>query len=300
MQGQQQLPRPHSPSDNAFNNVHHKSSLHNTDAIFIPNSQNMYNPVHLSSDYPSDDGQKQQAAKVNGFMTAQYRNSSSFTVFPGSSRPRQHSSNVLGGAPFRDASANFSHPYPTATDVFQSTSLSHITSPTQPQLQSNTAHPFESIHHSRVFDYSNNVQQSNGDPNAHRKPSFGLVDYGTGPSSALLPSHQVGSGGKPGASQQHFLPPIQQHSGYSHTASQPPFANGVHVQSQTPYGPHLQTGGSTSNNGAGASTVASMNQLNAATPINPSLEEISTIFVVGFPEDMQVYITNIIYAIIGF
>ncbi|KAI0309510.1 hypothetical protein OF83DRAFT_1038947, partial [Amylostereum chailletii] len=75
----------------------------------------------------------------------------------------------------------------------------------------------------------------------------------------------------------------QLHNGF--TGPQPPFLNGLHhqsMQSQTPYGPHLP-----------ASTTAPMtsqpstNHANAAQAPPGPQEEISTIFVVGFPEDMQ-------------
>jgi hypothetical protein len=59
--------------------------------------------------------------------------------------------------------------------------------------------------------------------------------------------------------------------------------NGLHpqqMQSQTPYGPHLPTSVS-------APVVSQVNHASNATQPS-SQEEISTIFVVGFPEDMQV------------
>jgi hypothetical protein len=278
MQSQQQqssLPRPHSPTDNSFNNIHHqtvKPSLHNPDALFIHNSQQLSNQnmYSIPSDFSSDDAQKQQSLQMNGFA-APYRSSASFSVFSNSNRQRHPT--ALGGGPFRNTTSNFSHPYPTTTDVYASGSLSHMTSPTLSQLQP-SAHAFESIHHTRGFDYPNTGQQSNGDASLHRKLSYGMADFGNGPSSMLLQSHQVSAGGK---STSQLLPP---HSGYS---SQTPFQNGVHVQSQTPYGPHLQTNGPITAGGANP-----INQLNGGPPPNSSQEEISTIFVVGFPEDMQV------------
>jgi len=57
------------------------------------------------------------------------------------------------------------------------------------------------------------------------------------------------------------------------------YLNGLaHMQSQTPYGPHLPS----------ASTTVPMHSV-SGTVTNPTqVEEISTIFVVGFPDDMQV------------
>lgn len=66
------------------------------------------------------------------------------------------------------------------------------------------------------------------------------------------------------------------------------FTNGVSLTSQTPYGPHVPAPTSaavpSASNGVPPSLSANMNT--AANP--PTTEEISTIFVVGFPEDMQV------------
>ena len=60
---------------------------------------------------------------------------------------------------------------------------------------------------------------------------------------------------------------------------QAPYLNGLaHMQSQTPYGPHLPS----------ASATVPMHSV-SGTVTNPTqVEEISTIFVVGFPDDMQV------------
>ena len=64
------------------------------------------------------------------------------------------------------------------------------------------------------------------------------------------------------------------------------YLNGLaHMQSQTPYGPHLPS----------ASTTVPMHSV-SGTVTNPTqVEEISTIFVVGFPDDMQV--RHIVYRI---
>jgi hypothetical protein len=69
--------------------------------------------------------------------------------------------------------------------------------------------------------------------------------------------------------------------------SQVPYMNGLtHMQSQTPYGPHLA--GSLSQAGA-ISTSTSMHLPNGTGQSSSvQQEEISTIFVVGFPDDMQV------------
>ena len=77
---------------------------------------------------------------------------------------------------------------------------------------------------------------------------------------------------------------------HSNSAGQVPYLNGIHLQSQTPYGPHLQSSGTVGAAGATRS-LGTSSQLNVtAEPQGGSSqqEEISTIFVVGFPDDMQV------------
>lgn len=90
-------------------------------------------------------------------------------------------------------------------------------------------------------------------------------------SVGVLPSHQ-------GAGKQGFSQPQQGHN-------YPPFLNGMH--SQTPYGPHVPA-----NMGQPAPNQPTNNSTTTAYVSNKETsnnqEEISTIFVVGFPEDMQV------------
>ncbi|KDR84070.1 hypothetical protein GALMADRAFT_219901 [Galerina marginata CBS 339.88] len=65
-------------------------------------------------------------------------------------------------------------------------------------------------------------------------------------------------------------------------------SNGIQLSSQTPYGPHVPAMGASSNPAVppGLTTSVSMNMANGANTTSNG-EEISTIFVVGFPEDMQ-------------
>lgn len=77
-----------------------------------------------------------------------------------------------------------------------------------------------------------------------------------------------------------------------HGAYPAPYTGGLHLSSQTPYGPHVpagpQSAGTGANNGGGPAAPPGLAPAaNTAGP-NPNSEEISTIFVVGFPEDMQV------------
>lgn len=160
-----------------------------------------------------------------------------------------------------------------------------MTSPTQSH-QSN---------HQGSFDLYNSINgnvngNGNGGSSAKQQQQSYLVDYNN--SSGVLQSHKA------------------QINGYSTSAA--PNSNpylsggalgtGLHISSQTPYGPHLQLGqGAAAANGIGMNSVglnglamgggmtASASQ-NMNTNVNgaPGQEEISTIFVVGFPEDMQV------------
>lgn len=82
---------------------------------------------------------------------------------------------------------------------------------------------------------------------------------------------------------QHASNPQPQQPPYA----QAPYMNGLtHVQSQTPYGPHLA--GTLNQTAATAiSPSSSMHHPNGTAQVGSQQEEISTIFVVGFPDDMQ-------------
>ena len=226
----------------------------------------------MPPDYSSDnDLQKPLHSKLNGFPSVPpFKSPPSFTSFPNTSRVRHHAS--LGGPPstsFRDA-----HSYPSQSDNFSS----HMTS-AQSQPHLNAGHAFDTLHQLRGFDFTPTAQPPNGD----RKQSYSMVDFGPGPSSAaMLQSHAAKSVGAPLSL---HGPHQQQHGFGHHSTSQSAFSGSMHLQSQTPYGPHLQTNGPTSGNGVSNNPIG-LNHLNGSG--NPSQEEISTIFVVGFPEDMQV------------
>ena len=85
----------------------------------------------------------------------------------------------------------------------------------------------------------------------------------------------------------HPKPPSQQQP------TQPQYTNGIHLSSQTPYGPHVPTNiaGSTPSNPRASPGLVSLNTANGSNTAI-SGEDISTIFVVGFPEDMQVRRTS--------
>ncbi|KAG1836706.1 hypothetical protein F4604DRAFT_1602348 [Suillus subluteus] len=79
---------------------------------------------------------------------------------------------------------------------------------------------------------------------------------------------------------------------HSNSGSRMPYLNGIRLQSQTPYGPHLQ-----SNGGAAAVSASNIRPMGSVGQMNLNVEsqsvnnglpqETSTIFVVGFPDDMQ-------------
>jgi len=107
------------------------------------------------------------------------------------------------------------------------------------------------------------------------------------PPANILPLHQMN--GNKSHHQQQQQP---QHNAYS-----APYSSGPHLSSQTPYGPHVPAapapsstnGTSTSTTPGGPPGLAPPATTSTANPSSSSAntEEISTIFVVGFPEDMQ-------------
>ncbi|KAH7887515.1 hypothetical protein F5I97DRAFT_843495 [Phlebopus sp. FC_14] len=135
-----------------------------------------------------------------------------------------------------------------------------------------------------------------------------LSQQSQGSSISAFESRSIDFGGSPslgGKVQQQFaLDPFLQshptkaqlHDSFhplSHTTSgtQVSYLNSMHLQSQTPYGPHLQSNGGTAGGPASNTRgIGSAGQINVDPQgVNSGQqEEISTIFVVGFPDDMQV------------
>lgn len=279
---------------------HNSNSLHQQlasapESLFIPQNthHNMYNNLHIQPEYSDVDAQ----SKVNGFGSvagAPYRTSTAFNAFSNSRMRPQHNPN--SSVQYRDTTQpTFNHSYPTAADVFP---VQPMTSPTQ-QQQPSASHGFD-IHQGRngyEFAAGNGPQNgSSAQMNGHPKSNqFGVDPFS--PTSGLLPAHQVGGMkpnqplGPPGLHQQQ-----SQHQVSLEGYQQVPYMNGLHLQSQTPYGPHLQTPGPVSavpTSAPGSSTIngSGMAHLNTAVgnvSQSSGQEEISTIFVVGFPEDMQV------------
>lgn len=235
---------------------HHHSDTHNNhgDHNSIYNLPSLYqnsSSIHSHPDFNSDyDSLKfhQPSAKLNGFIPTT-STKHSFNSYPNTTRSR-HQANI-SSAPatsYRD-SQSF---YPAAaSDVFPL----QMTSPNHTHMQS--------FDPRAPYDY-NTGHPVNG---AAHKPY--LADQYNAPPTA------------------HPKPSSQQQSPYP--ATQPQYTNGIHLSSQTPYGPHVPTsvpGSAPSNSGAPSGLIPSNIANGSNTAING--EEISTIFVVGFPEDMQV------------
>ncbi|TDL29641.1 hypothetical protein BD410DRAFT_33637 [Rickenella mellea] len=260
----QPQPRPESP------NAHHYQS-HNDQFL----QQAMYNTNQPPSDFstlPSDrDLQLQQPVMSNNVDNFQYRNNSVFNNFM-PSRIRQQSSANPGS--FTNGMSNsFSQPYDiTAAEVFGTHQ------PLPPQHQQS----LDSTQGIRGYEYVNGPQHQSSTPSLKSgggKPSFSDPFGTAGSGSALLQSHQVM---KPSLSQTPQQQAQQQQQSYSQNTNQP-YMNGlIHTQSQTPYGPHVSST-NVALSGVNGPGIALTNGAGA----NTSQEEISTIFVVGFPEDMQ-------------
>jgi len=247
------LARPESPSDN-----HPYANMRSQEPLYTHQAHNgMYTAANHQANIHRHTEYSDEYEPVNGYVPNNYRNS--FNSYPNTTRSR-HQSNLNSGATYRD-SATF---YPSSgNDMFPG----QITSPVQPHMQ-----PYDP----RVsYDYSNGHA-----PNNHK--SYHTEQY-TGTAPLIQPSHH--SQGKP-PQQQGQQQPL---AGYSSSAQ---FSNGVQLSSQTPYGPHVpasvaMSGPANPTMPPGLSGSGSLAMANGAST-TANGEEISTIFVVGFPEDMQV------------
>lgn len=288
----QQTARPDSPSSNMTipsnlkshpldpysaatqsNNISH-SMYNSMNNISVPPD---YNPLN----HAEHDALNLQA-KLNGFGSPAFnsRASMSFNPFP----PRARPNNV----PFRDTSAAFNTAaYQQSGDMFGAQN---------PQTQA-PGFGFDSMSlPSRAHDFGNVGGQASSSMGANgtapNKLSFSLDGYRPGMDS-LLQSQQLNQQ----ASLSNTLPLHQQASqqqfhgvytnGLSHLSHGAPGT----LPSHTQFGPTLPTttAGSGAANGQGGPLAGGpgMNHVNGSNQSHQQ-EEISTIFVVGFPEDMQV------------
>jgi len=225
----------------------------------------MYNNMH--SDYPPHpDHDPQKPSKLDNLVPpGPYRTSTAFNAFS-NARSRQASIPASNVHTFRDTS-NLSQNFPI--DIYAA-SQSMSSPPHQPATGT-----FEHLI-PRTYDFIGAPQAPPGLV-GQNKALFNNVD----PFTQQL--HKQAGLFAPGAQQQQAqVPPPQQQLNGLHSATQASYLNGLHpqqMQSQTPYGPHLPASVS-------APAVSQVNHNNTTQP--SSQEEISTIFVVGFPEDMQV------------
>ncbi|KAI0035670.1 hypothetical protein K488DRAFT_82857 [Vararia minispora EC-137] len=241
------------------------------------NQAAMYSSVDFAHDLDGLKGAKLRELVPPG----PYRTSTAFNAaFSSNSRPRQPTiSSASGGAPFLRDTSNFSQHYPI--DAYGNTQP--ISSPSSQPPSTSTS--FDSMHQSRsAFDYPAVSQQPIGPAlGGAAKPVFNTDVFATGNgNTSLLPPHKPngilsGPGAQQalGTSQPNGFPggvqPYLNGGGHHHQA----------MQSQTPYGPHLPSGGSKVPQ-AGQTAAVQIPGTQSAPQ-----EEISTIFVVGFPDDMQ-------------
>lgn len=253
------------------------NNIQTSESLFTQGgSQSLYNSasnLHLAPDYLSDSDtlplKHSEAPKSSTDLNAgPFR--SSFGAFSGMNGTHTQGSSVPPNV-FR---MRQSDTLPSSSQSFGAPSESHSThQPLRLKHQlSQQSHQGSSLPSAtfepRNVDFTGNLPLSN-------KPSqsFTLDPFGQ--------AHSVKSQLQPQAHDSfHSL-------SHNASAAQVPYLNGVHVQSQTPYGPHLQSNG----NPVGSSrAMAAGSQSSALEPPGNQQEEISTIFVVGFPDDMQVSI----------
>ncbi|KAF7789462.1 hypothetical protein EIP86_000407 [Pleurotus ostreatoroseus] len=244
-------------------------------------TQQLYNSVASLSSTEQDALNPQP--KANGFSSAgTFRNSAPFSAFT-NSRPRP------SNASYRDTPSNYTAPSfaPTQTDVY-------ITSPNGPQ--SPTGPQYEPIHHPGRYDFGLNPSQSapslvaNGQ--SKQSANFSAMDayrLGLEPTMPLAQQMKPSAAlnGPPGLLRdtQTSQLSLQQSNVQQGFQAQP--LNGMshplaHQLQNQAYGVHGPVNG-TVNGGQGAA--GPPGPQSSSQP--PPQEEISTIFVVGFPDDMS-------------
>ncbi|KAK7049744.1 hypothetical protein VNI00_005775 [Paramarasmius palmivorus] len=262
---QHSLHRSGSPTDNGPHSMSYQIQSH--DMPFaqrhtpksIYNMNGFHNTGHTPTDYQERlvDGQK---VKLNGLNHPIQR--SSFTSIPNATRTSRAPAAASSALPsnnsvlYRDNANQAPSFY--SNDLYPPP---HLTSPTQSQMQ-----PFDPR---ASFDYAGVAPASATNGGNHHKASYNVVD------PFISNSHPLGPG-KPsqGINPSHL-------NGF--VGGNPRQGNFTHLSSQTPYGPHIPSNIATAPGGATSTTAGSgLSGTNGVTH-----EEISTIFVVGFPDDMQ-------------
>ncbi|KAG6850632.1 hypothetical protein H0H93_010824 [Arthromyces matolae] len=248
----QPLAHPDSPETLHHQHISPHDSLYSQqNTMFSPDSLTNIHPDYVAEHelrkYPH------QQHKLDGFSN-NFRNNGFNQFNPTRTRHQAARSGMQTNNSLRDTPQYFS---PTAPEVFSPV----MTSPIQQHIP-----PFESR---ASYDFSGQMNMGNLAPKL-------FTDVF--PSQNVHPSHQ-GTAGKVHQQQQPY----------------PPYP---HLSSQTPYGPHLPaapaavaplTSGNTNGSLSGPGLTHSSQNASSNIASNPSgnNEEISTIFVVGFPDDMQ-------------
>ncbi|KAH9854933.1 hypothetical protein C2E23DRAFT_725170 [Lenzites betulinus] len=301
-------PRPDSPSNHTHTHQY-KQTQHNTD-LFAQGSQintthAMYNSMNSiglpSSDYsslsPAEPDALNFSSKLNGsFAAAPFRTSTSFTQ-PFASRPRHPAS-------FRDTSSSFpSAAYPSTNDLFGGVqnSMSHLASS---QSQHILPHGLDSMHNSgRAFDPSTGAHMNGGismnGTSQGKQPPFGSDLFRQGydatptllqqkPSNGVTGSQGLIQNGQGGIQQLPHQPGAQSSFHGSYTSG---IGGHALTLAQPQYGSHIPGNGVGPGQGGaagnGASGAPNPNHANGTVTNAQAQEEISTIFVVGFPDDMS-------------
>ncbi|TBU43291.1 hypothetical protein BD309DRAFT_116585 [Dichomitus squalens] len=295
MQSQLVPPRSDSPNHHALGPL--KSSQHSTDFLQNNNTTHaMYNNITSiglpASEFPlssTEPDALNYTSKADGsFAAAPFRTSTAFSPFH---RPRHPNPS------FRDTSSAFPNStYPSSNDLFGA-SQNPISRLPASQPQSALPHPLDSLQHTgRSFDFAPGPPQFNGSVSAngasHNKQLYALDAFRQGLDSTptLLPKQPgAASGGQS----------LLQNSQHPHQqAFQAPYMNGLGGHSLVPghhaqpqFGAHLSASGAGPGQGGapgnGVTGAPNMNQTNGPAPSSQAQEEISTIFVVGFPDDMS-------------
>jgi hypothetical protein len=230
----------------------------------VPSNPNqpLYHNLHAQSDFstiPLDNDIQQQQDKSNGFPPGPFNTGSVFGAF-GNPRSR-HAANA---AAYRDQPAPFRQGYEPLGQSPSVNPLAVLQSQSPPSSQAT----YELLHSQRGHDFAGPLSAGL----AQQKPYATLDSFGSAMGPSMFQS----------TSKHGLLPNGHALSQSRSFPSGPQYPNGMH--SQTPFGPHLPVNGSAPPAvGLTAPTVTHVNSSQGS-----SQEEISTIFVVGFPDDMQV------------
>ncbi|KAH9939249.1 uncharacterized protein BXZ73DRAFT_43924 [Epithele typhae] len=275
-------PRPDSPTHHALaSHLKSPQHQHSTD-LFTTGSQNntthsMYNNMNgiglPAPDYSEPDVPNYSPLN-GGYASGPFRTSSSFS-FPRSRHPNT----------FRDTSSAFPSAYPS-NETFGPSQMQMSGLPA-PLLQQGIPNHIDS-HSGRTFDFPANKPLINGGHSSkaptQAKSLFTNVDpFRQNLETPIILQKQQSNAG--------VAPSLLQNG---HQGSfQPPYTNGLGSHNVA-HG-HPAFGGPLAGNGAGpgqtagpgAASAPSMNHTNGPAPGSQAQEEISTIFVVGFPDDMS-------------